>query len=168
MPWWLDSALVALAGLVVSGVVTVVSKRTERRRLSRDDVMKVHREVIDAADRLQELPVWPVEKGSPDPLVEELRRAVKWAGIFGAPKENEALGQVYKTGRALGKVISEIRLSSSPGRRDEVDLRVRPSLVAARHTFDKAVELFVARFRERVEILGPYRAPIATDEPENE
>ncbi|RZS36609.1 hypothetical protein EV193_107290 [Herbihabitans rhizosphaerae] len=157
-PWW-GAGLFTLAGTLVGALATLslglLNRRSERRRLSRDDKAATYPALVGAATRLGNLPVWP-DQDDPHTLHREVDDLAQKVAFLGPRKVAATVGPLLTTARTLADTIVRIRTDSRPGHGDKIDRRLAPEHRAAVEELARAVERFAAAGRADLEIRGDY------------
>ncbi|GAA1718574.1 hypothetical protein GCM10009745_79250 [Kribbella yunnanensis] len=143
----------------------MMNRRTERRRLNRDALQLAVFEVEDAVGELLRLPVWPATAGEPNVLLTDLERPARRVAFYADEKVGDSLREVVHAADELARMTVEIRETTSPGRADAVDLRMRPAVAEARAALAEALDRLVVQVRRSLEIAGRYRSLRAESEP---
>ncbi|WP_280235507.1 hypothetical protein [Nocardia cyriacigeorgica] len=166
-PWW-GTSIIALGGsafgVVVASLLTLLSNRTQRLRLSRDDKLDVYPRLAGAGRALANIPVWPSE---PETLNREWNSVLELAeqvAFLGSARVNAAVETLLAAAKNHRSVIADIRRDSAPGHRDSIDRRFQSNYVTSVTGLRDAIDDFVRAGRKELEIRGTYR-PIegATD-----
>lgn len=124
-PWWASGLFAVVGGLVTAAVtvaLTIANRRTERRRLSRDQKVKAYPALLHAANRLTKLPVWPAQAGDPHELLDDVNRIAQDLRVF-APAARESVTALLAAGETLATTITTIRTQSKPAHGDLIDQR---------------------------------------------
>ncbi|NUR96410.1 MAG: hypothetical protein HOV67_14265 [Kribbellaceae bacterium] len=160
--------MIALAASVFTVLlgsgVAVWRERVVRRRLDRDRKLEVYGELHEAAADIWRHPVWPAD----DPralnnLYAGFRTFVNRAAFVVAPQVSEELIQLSGAVQRHVLLIAEIRVSSSPGRQNAVDVRFRGELDESRESLVSRTDQFVVAARRELEVSGRY-VPLRADE----
>jgi hypothetical protein len=167
-PWW-GGPLIAFGGtvfgLVITAVTTMLNRRTERRRLSRDGKATAYPAVHAAAGKLARLRVWPADTGDPAELVEQLHDLGTETAFISPPQVNEAIGKLLAAAQAHRDVIIAIRRDTTPGHGDSIDRRVAENHRKSAESLRTALEEFAGTARRDLEIRGTF-VPIDPVSPE--
>ncbi|MGP4014676.1 hypothetical protein [Saccharopolyspora sp. 5N708] len=159
IPWW-GSGLFTVVGAAVTSMITLVlgllNRRSERRRLSRERKVADYPELVSAASTLAELPVWPAESADPRAQYDELHSLAQRIAFFSPQKVTGTLPELLNAGDHLVKAITDIRADSRPVHGNNVDQRYAERHGAAVNRLDEAINAFATAARTDLEIKTPY------------
>jgi hypothetical protein len=164
VPWW-GPSLLALGGTLLGAVATLsislLNRRTERRRLARDEKVAAYPELLAAATRLADLAVWPAGD-DPHGQLADIERLVARIAFFAPPKVGGRLAPVLHAATDLATLVSHIRAASEPGHGGRIDQRLAPQHATAVEQLRQATTAFTTAARADLEINTPY-TPVDTD-----
>ena len=158
---WLGPGLFTLGGVLIATSATttlgLLNRRTERRRLARDQKVTAYPDLIATTSRLADLKVWPADQ-EPTEIVAEVEQLTARIAFFGPAAVNATLGPVLATTRTLAEVVMTIRATSTAGHGGRIDQRLAPQHRQAVDALRDAVTRFVIAARVDLEVGSPYRA----------
>ncbi|MEC3978867.1 hypothetical protein [Amycolatopsis sp. H20-H5] len=159
-PWWGPSVF-ALAGVLIGALATVglglLNRRSERRRLSRDQKSRCYPELLRLATELRRLPVWPVEAGDPRDRLDDLQSLALEAGFYGTAEVNTAMSTLLGAAQEFAAMITFLRAESSPGHRNKLDQRFAERHGTATGELTSAMTAFATAGRHDLEIAGSFQ-----------
>ncbi|MFD7160435.1 hypothetical protein ACFV9C_38000 [Kribbella sp. NPDC059898] len=148
--------LASVFTVLLGSAVAVWRERTVRRRLDRDRKLEVYGEVHDAAAEIWRVRVWPAVPGDLEQLYSGFRLYVNRAAFVVAPQVAEDLVQLSGAVKQHLALVAEIRVTSSPGRQDAVDVRFREAFDGSRKSLAARMDRFVVAARGELEVSGRY------------
>ncbi|TCP48508.1 hypothetical protein EV191_11065 [Tamaricihabitans halophyticus] len=156
--WWV-SGLFTIAGVLITTLaglgLTILNRRTERFRLSRQQKVESYPELLHAANRLARLPVWPSSAGDPHALLDDIDRNAQRVQLFAPQTVRQQVTELLAAASSLAEVVSGIRVNSKPAHGDVVDQR---DAANHRHAVDmllQATERFLSTIRIDLEVDRP-------------
>lgn len=159
IPWW-GSGLFTVAGTLIGALATLslglLNRHTERRRLSREQKVELYPELTRAANKLAQLPVWPIQAGNPQELFDEVDTIAQRVAFFGTAQVSNTITKLLTTAKNLADTITAIRTESRPSHRNTVDQRLTERHHTAVAELDTATAAFAAAGRKDLEIATPY------------
>ncbi|GAA5055013.1 hypothetical protein [Nocardia callitridis] len=159
-PWW-GSSVIALGGAAftaaLGAVFTILSRRTETRRLSREDRLSAYRRLAKAARTLAKTVVWPTD---PEAMAAERNDVLEIAeevAFLGSARVNAAVETLVIATEAHCTLIAEIREDSDPAHRGGIDRRFQAKYSTSVTELRGAIDDFTRAGRAELEIRGAYR-----------
>jgi hypothetical protein len=157
--WW-GSGLFTIAGAVLamlgSLIPDLLNRRSERRRLSRDQKETDYPALLTIASRLTQLPVWPVNSPDPDALQDETYALAQRIAFFSPSTVSRTLPALLTATSRLATTVTEIRSNSQPTHSNGIDQRYARQHQTAVTELNDAIRAFVSAARADLEIRTPY------------
>lgn len=162
-------ALVGSAlGVLITSLLSLMSARTQRRRLSREYKVAAYPQLADAGRKLARTSVWPVEAGTTEQLLEKLLELAEQTAFFSPPQVNAAVRILSVAAKEHQNTITSIRDDSTPGHRNSVDRRFQEKYRKSLTALHRAIDDFVRVGRSDLEIRGPYHSIENNEKPADE
>ncbi|MBN9743540.1 hypothetical protein DMP23_21090 [Amycolatopsis sp. A1MSW2902] len=154
-PWW-GSGMFTVAGVLITtlgaSALAILNRRTERRRLSREQKIETYPELLYAAHRLARTPVWPVSAGDPEELRDEIDRAAQRVRLFAPEFVGDAATGLLAAADSLAQTVRAIRTDRKPAHADLLDQRDAARHREAVERLRTAAEAFLSTTRVDLEV----------------
>ncbi|WP_275295184.1 hypothetical protein [Amycolatopsis sp. La24] len=154
-PWW-GSGLFTVAGVLITtlgaSVLAILNRRTERRRLSREQKVETYPELLYAAHRLARTPVWPADAGDPEELRDEIDKAAQRVRLFAPASVGDAVAGLLTAADSFAQTVRTIRTESKPAHADLLDQRDAAKHRETVEGLRTATEAFLAATRVDLEV----------------
>lgn len=136
----------------------MLNRRTERRRLSRDDKISTYPRLVRAGCTLADTPVWPNDPQLADERLDKVVDLATEVAFLGSAGVNSAVEALLTAARNYRTVVADIQRHSEPGHRGGIDVRHRSKYAAAVTDLRRATDDFVRAGRHELEIRGKCRS----------
>ncbi|TLF79082.1 hypothetical protein [Nocardia cyriacigeorgica] len=141
----------------MTSLLAMLSRSTERRRLSRDDKLAVYPRLAGASRALANIPVWPRDSEAVDREWHSVLEYAEQVAFLGSARVNAAVETLMEAAKNHRNLVAEIQHDSRPGHRDSVDRRFQEQYTTSVAGLRAAIDNFVRAGRNELEIRGTYR-----------